>query len=79
MSMPSSEITLWMRALHKYVHIYTYMYTYDMRFTQTQSLNLALALQAHFLEWCLTRFGKELFKDRLMETNMIKSKAKLKI
>ena len=26
-----------------------------------ETLNLALALQAHFLEWHLTRFGKELF------------------
>ena len=31
-------------------------------FTEAPSLNLVLALQAHFLEWRLTRFGKELFK-----------------
>ena len=29
--------------------------------TKTQSLNLVLALQAHFLKWRLMRFGKELF------------------
>ena len=32
-----------------------------MLFTKTQSLNMALPLQAHFLEWHLMRFGKELF------------------
>ena len=30
-------------------------------FTKTQTLNLVLALQAHFLEWSFMRFGKELF------------------
>ena len=28
--------------------------------TKTQSLNLALGLQAHVLEWRLTHFGKEM-------------------
>ena len=30
-------------------------------FTKIHTLNLALASQAHFLEWRLTRFLKELF------------------
>ena len=38
-----------------------YTYTHIYIFTKTQSLNLTLALQAHFLEWRLMRSGKELF------------------
>ena len=30
-------------------------------FAKTKYLNLALALQAHFLKWRSSRFGKELF------------------
>ena len=47
----------WKSTLDNYVH----KYICEKLFTKTQSLNLALALQAHFLEWRLTRFGKELF------------------
>ena len=63
MPMPSSEIMLWKIALHKYLYTDTHRFTYtcEKPFTKTQSLNLGLALQAHFLEWHLTRFGKELF------------------
>ena len=62
MPMPSSEIMFCKRALHKYVHVYAYIHICKKLFAKTQSLNLALALQAHFfLEWRLTRFGKELF------------------
>ena len=32
-----------------------------MHFAKTQTFNLALELQAHFLEWRLARFGKVLF------------------
>ena len=53
-----TEIMFRKRSLHKYVHIYTYV---KSSLPKTQSLNLALALQAHFLGWRLTRFGKELF------------------
>ena len=37
------------------------MHTCDKLFTKTPSLNLALSLQAHFLECRLTPFGKALF------------------
>ena len=43
------------------MYIYMYIYKCEKLFTKTHSLNMALALQAHFLEWCLVRFGKELF------------------
>ena len=62
--MPSSEIMFWKRALFKYVHIYVCIHIYmvcEKLFAKLQSLNLALALQAHLLEWRLTRFGKQLF------------------
>ena len=62
MPMASSEIMLCQRALHKCVHIYAAIYIREIFFTKTQSLKLALSLQAHFVEWRLTRFGKELFK-----------------
>ena len=48
------------------MYIYTHVYIVEKLFTKTQSLNLALALQAHFLEWRLTRFGKELFIYTIM-------------
>ena len=35
---------------------------YENLFIKTQLLNLALALQPHFMEWCLMHFGKELFR-----------------
>ena len=43
--------------------MYTYMHLYicEKLFPKAQSLNLALPLQAHFLEWRLRRFRKELF------------------
>ena len=50
MTMGSSEIIFWKRALQKYVHICIF----EKLFTKTQSL------QAHFLEWHLMRFGKGL-------------------
>ena len=40
---------------------YTHINICEKLFTKTPSLNLTLALQAHFLELRLTRFGKELF------------------
>ena len=61
MAMTSFEIMFWKRALHKYIHIYAYIHTCEKLFTRVQPLNLALALQAQFLEWRLTRFGEELF------------------
>ena len=36
------------------------IYICDKLFTKTQPFNLALAFHAHFLEWCLIPFGKEL-------------------
>ena len=59
MPMPRSEIMFWKIPLHKYVHIYAYIW--EKLFSKTQSLKLGLELQAHFLEWRLKRFGKELF------------------
>ena len=44
------------------MYIYTHIYTCEKLFAKTQSLKLALVLEAHFLEWRLTRFGKELLK-----------------
>ena len=35
--------------------------TCEKLLTKVQSLNIALALQAQFVEWPLTRFEKELF------------------
>ena len=49
MQMPSSEIMFWEKALHEYENKYTYIYMCEKLFTKTQSMNLALALQAHFL------------------------------
>ena len=62
MPMPSSEIIFWKRALNKHVHIYTHIYICEKLLSKTQSMNLALALQAHDLEWRLAHFAKELFK-----------------
>ena len=59
--MPSLEIMFLEKALHKY-YTYTHTYICEKLFMKTQSLNLPLALQAHFLEWRLTRFEKEIFK-----------------
>ena len=42
-------------------NIYAYIYPCEKRFTKAHSLKLKLALQAHLLEWCLPRFGKEVF------------------
>ena len=39
----------------KELFINMHIYVYEKLFTKTT------ALQAHFLEWCLTRFGKERF------------------
>ena len=54
MPMPGKELFMNM-------YIYTPIYIFEKLFTKAKTLNLALALQAHFLEWRLTRFGKELF------------------
>ena len=43
------------------MYISTHIYTCEKVLTKTQSVKLALALQAHFLEWRSTRFVKELF------------------
>ena len=48
MTMPSSEILFWKSALRKYVHIYAYRHICEKLFFKTQSMNLALALEAHF-------------------------------
>ena len=47
--------------INMYIYIYMSIYTCEKLFTKNQSLNLALALQAHFLEWRLAPFEKELF------------------
>ena len=62
MTMSRSEIMFWKRAFHSNLHIYAHIHIFEKLFTKLQYLNLALALQAHFLEWRLTHFGKELFK-----------------
>ena len=41
-----------------------YVHIYEELFSKTWSLNLVGPLQPRFLDWCLTRFGKELFKYR---------------
>ena len=43
-----------------------HIYICEKLFTKTPSFNLALALalEAHFLEWRLMHFGKELFKKK---------------
>ena len=50
------------------------MYNVKSSCTNTQSLKLAFALQAHFLEWRLIHFGKELFSqmvhDRLSSSQI---------
>ena len=57
----SLEMMLGKRPLHKYVHMYAYIHIYlKGSLPTTQPLNLALALQANFLEWRFKRFGKEL-------------------
>ena len=57
LQMPSSEIMILKRALHKYVHIYIC----EKLFAKTHSLNLTLALQAHCFGMALNAFWKELF------------------
>ena len=46
--------------MHMYVQIYGDVHVCESSLPKTQYLNLALALQAHFLEWRLTHIGKEL-------------------
>ena len=70
MPMSSSEIMFWKRALHNYVHIYIKNIC-EKVFSKTLSLNLTLALQAHFGEWRLMRFGKELFIPFFFLLNML--------
>ena len=69
---PSLEIMFWKGGLYKCVHIYAH---YQIKLsTKTQSLNVALALQAHFLEWHL---GKELFISRVFFQNSISADSKI--
>ena len=44
-----------------YMHIYVHIYEVVFNSPKTWSPNLTLALQHRFLDWRLTRFGKELF------------------
>ena len=46
--------------------IYRHIYTCEKVFTKTQTLDLIWALQAHFLEWRLMCFGKELFISNIL-------------
>ena len=39
-----------------------YQYIYEELFSKTWSPNLALELQSRFLDWRLSRFGKDFFK-----------------
>ena len=60
MPMLTSEIMFWKSALHNYVHIYAYIvYTCEKLFAKTLSLNLAMTLQAQFLEWHLACFWEK--------------------
>ena len=43
------------------VYMRIYVQIYEELISKTWSLNLALALRHQFLDWCLTRFGKEVF------------------
>ena len=56
------------------MYISTDMYICVKLFTKTQSLNLALSLQAHFLEWNLTPFGgkKALHMYIIMKSSFFK-------
>ena len=51
MLMPSSKIMFWKRALNKNVHTYiminAHIFICEKLFSKTQSMNLALTLQAH--------------------------------
>ena len=46
--------------IYIFIYIYIYIHIYEKHFTKAQPLKLELTLQAHFLEWRLARFGKEL-------------------
>ena len=56
-----------------YIYIRTYTHVKKL-FAKTQSVNLALTLQAHFLECRLTRFKKELFINRYIKLAMLREK-----
>ena len=49
MSMLSSEVVLWGRALHKYVNILVYTHTYEELFSKTEFTNLRWTFETHFL------------------------------
>ena len=49
------------KELFTYVYIYMCVHVSEELFSKTWSLNLALSLEHGFLDWRLTRFGKELF------------------
>ena len=57
----------WKSVPHKFINICIYIYICEKFFFKAQSMNLELALQAHFLEWRLMCFGKELFIYRERE------------
>ena len=71
MPMPSLEIMISNITLPRYIYIYIYMrftsyicahiHICKRLFSKTQSMNLALVLQADYFEWRLSSFGKELF------------------
>ena len=63
MSLPSSEVMFKKRASH---NMYTYVFICEKIFSKTQSMNLPLALQAQFLKWRLSHFGRGLFIYRCL-------------
>ena len=69
MPMPSSEVMFWKISLHKYVPMHADTYMWENSLPKTQSLIWALPLQAHFQEWRLLRFGKELFKYQFYKSS----------
>ena len=64
-AMSSLEMVFWKRALHKYEHMYAYipLYTYVKSCFPKHNLWIwHWHFKPIFLGWCLSRFGKELFK-----------------
>ena len=56
----SSVMVFWKRALHKYVHICAVIHIWKGLF-QMIIIKIGTEIVSPFLEWRLTRFGKELF------------------
>ena len=46
---------------YMYTHTFMYIFSEGKLFSKTGTLNLTLALQTRFVDWRLSRFGKELF------------------